>query len=78
MKSQVSFRVKIFDPIFACGKGGVPDLGERVPEDEGGVPPRLGHLNLPLARHVGLVCLVEGHLPGSKVGIRIETVYIAN
>ena len=56
----------------------MPDLGERVPEDEGGVPPRLGHLNLPLARHVGLVRLVEGHLPGSKVGIRIETVYIAN
>ena len=56
----------------------MPNLGERVPEDEGGVPPRLGHFYLPLARHVGLVRLVEGHLPGSKVGIKIETVYIRN
>ena len=60
-----------FSVIFACGESRVPDLGERVPEDEGGVPPRLGHLYLPLARHVGLVRLIEGHLPGSKVvGIR--------
>ena len=49
----------------------MPDLGQCVPEDEGGVPPRLGHLYLPLARHVGLVRLVEGDLPRSKVvGIR--------
>ena len=47
----------------ACCEGGVPDLTEGVPVDEVGVPPRLGHLNLPLTRHVGLV---EGHLTGAK------------
>ena len=41
----------------------MPDLTEGVPVDEVGVPPRLGHLDLPLARHVGLV---EGHLTGAK------------
>ena len=41
----------------AGGEGGVPDLGERVPEDVCGVSPSL--------RHVYLICtigVVEGHL----------------
>ena len=48
----------------------MPDLRERVPEDEGWVPPSLGHFNLPLARHVGLV---EGHLTD-----RIRNWFIGN